>query len=72
VSTTDNDRATALDAEAIRALVEAMSQQELALFRDVIVDVRELGGVASPVVVEELAKKYADKARRLAGDGGGA
>lgn len=72
MSTHEKDDETTLDAAAIRGLVEAMSQQELALFREVIVDVRERGGVASEAVVEELARKYADKARRLAGDGGDA
>ena len=70
MSTSDCDQATALDAKAIQKLVESMSQQELAIFRDVILDIREVGAGISNVMINELAKKYADKARRLAGDGG--
>ncbi len=66
----EHDAATALDAEAIRRLVQGMSKQELAIFRDVIIDIRELGAGISSAAVVELAKKYADKARRLACDGG--
>lgn len=70
MSTSEHDESTALDAAAIKKLVEAMSKQELAVFRDVIIDIRELGAGISAAAVGELAKKYADKARRLAGDGG--
>ena len=70
MSTSEHDAATALDAEAIKRLVQGMSKQELAIFRDVIIDIRELGAGISSAAVAELAKKYADKARRLAGDGG--
>lgn len=70
MSTSEHDAATALDAEAIKRLVQRMSKQELAIFRDVIIDIRELGAGISSAAVGELAKKYADKARRLAGEGG--
>lgn len=70
MSTSESEGATALDADAIKKLVQEMSQQELAIFRDVIVDIRKLGTGISQSAVDGLAKKYADKARRLAGDGG--
>ena len=70
MSTSESEAPTALDAEAIKKLVQDMSQQELAIFRDVIVDIRKLGAGISQSAIDSLAKKYADKARRLAGDGG--
>jgi hypothetical protein len=70
MSTTEGDESVALDAAAIKKLVQEMSQQELAIFRDVIVDIKKLGAGISQSAVDGLAKKYADKARRLAGDGG--
>jgi len=70
MSTSEGAEATALDAAAIKKLVQDMSQQELAIFRDVIVDIRKLGAGISQSAIDGLAKKYADKARRLAGDGG--
>ena len=60
----------ALDAETIRTLIKEMQPEALMIFRDIIVDVRGRGGALSVANIDELAKKYADKSRKLAGSGG--
>ena len=65
------DNAPALNAAEIRDLVKSMSQQELAIFRDVVREIRDIGSGISQPTIESLAKKYADKATKLAGNGGG-
>lgn len=70
MSTSNNDQSTALDSNSIRQLISSMAPSELAIFRNLLIDVRERGSSVSDAIIEELAKRYADQARRLAGDGG--
>lgn len=60
-----------LDAEEIRKLVGSLKREEQVLFAAVVRDVKDRGDAVSEAVVDELAKKFADKAKLLAGDGGG-
>ena len=60
----------ALDADSIAKLISEMQPEAMKLFQDVIGDVLEKGNSLSDVQINELAKKYADKARKLAGTGG--
>ncbi len=60
----------ALDANSIVKLISEMQPEAMKLFQDVIGDVLEKGNALSDVQINELAKKYADKARKLAGTGG--
>ena len=59
-----------LDAEAIVKLIAEMQPEARKLFQDVLGDVLERGNAISDVIVNDLAKKYADKARKLVGTGG--
>ena len=60
----------ALDADSIAKLISEMQPEAMKLFQDVISDVSEKGNGLSDVQINELAKKYADKALKLAGTGG--
>jgi hypothetical protein len=70
MSTNDNEQSTTLDADAIRQLISSMSPPELAIFRRLLIEVKERGSTISDALVKELAKRYADQARHLAGEGG--
>lgn len=59
-----------LDAETIVKLISEMQPEARILFQDVLGDVLEKGNAISDVIVNDLAKKYADKARKLVGTGG--
>ena len=60
----------ALDAESIVALISGLQPEARILFQAVLGEVLDRGNDLSDVTVNELAKKYADKARKLAGTGG--
>ena len=64
-----NSQDTILDAKELRRLLKDLSREETHLFRDLMVDVREAGVGITTTITNELAKKYADKARALAGEG---
>lgn len=68
MSMTNEDMA--LDAESIVKLISGMQPEARKLFQDVIRDVSGKGCGLGDVQINELAKKYADKARKLAGTGG--
>ena len=57
-----------LDAKKITELVGQLSKEEVELFTSVIREVKDRGTVISDAVVSSLAKKFADKARQLAGE----
>lgn len=61
---------TALDADKIIELIAGLQPEARKLFQNVLSDVLERGGDLSETMVNELAKKYADKARKLVGSGG--
>lgn len=61
--------AITLDADRIKELIGELSSEERQLFSTVIREAKELGGDISDATINELAKKYADKARQLAGEG---
>lgn len=65
MSTTNEDMA--LDAESIINLISDMPPQAKNLFQAVLSDVLERGNDLSEVTVDELAKKYAAKAKQLVG-----
>jgi hypothetical protein len=65
-----NNEGLALDAESMIKLISEMDPEARQLLQAVIGDVLEHGNVLSDVQINELAKKYADKARKLAGSGG--
>ena len=56
-----------LDAESIIKLISDLQPQAQNLFQAVLKDVLEKGNELSDVVVDELAKKYANKALKLVG-----
>lgn len=58
-----------LDATKIREHVGRLNKEEMELFTSIIREVKERGTAISDAVVSSLAKKFADKARQLAGDG---
>ena len=60
----------ALDAESIVALISGLQPEARILFQAVLGEVHDRGNDLSDVTVNELAKKYADKARKLVGTGG--
>jgi N-acetylglucosamine kinase-like BadF-type ATPase len=60
----------ALDVESIVELISKLQPEERKLFQAVLSEVLDRGNDLSDVIINELAKKYADKARRLAGAGG--
>lgn len=70
MSTTEKDSEIVLNAQEIRERISLLSASELAIFRDLFIDIKTRGVDISDVTIDELAKKYADKARHLAGDGG--
>ena len=70
MSTNDASASVTLDAEEVRRLIEKMKRESLGIFRDIIKDVKQRGNSISEETVNELAKKYADKARKIAGAGG--
>lgn len=61
---------TALDAEEIIGLISGLQPEARKLFQNVLGEVLDRGGDLSDTMVNELAKKYADKARKLVGSGG--
>lgn len=61
---------TALDADKIIELISGLQPEARKLFQNVLSEVLERGGNFSESMVNELAKKYADKARKLVGSGG--
>lgn len=60
----------ALDVESIVELISELQPEARRLFQAVLGEVLDRGNDLSDVTVNELAKKYADKARKLAGTGG--
>jgi hypothetical protein len=58
-----------LDATKIREHVTRLSKEEVELFTWIIREVKDRGTSISDAVVSSLAKKIADKARQLAGNG---
>lgn len=60
----------ALDAESIMELISGLQPEARKLFQTVLGEVLDRGNDLSDVTVNELAKKYADKARHLVGTGG--
>jgi hypothetical protein len=58
-----------LDATKIREHVARFNEEEKQLFTWVIREVKDRGTAISDAVISSLAKKIADKARQLAGDG---
>ena len=60
----------ALDVESIVELISELQPEARKLFQAVLNEVLDRGNDLSDVMINELAKKYADKARRLAGTGG--
>lgn len=64
-----NNSDASLDAEKIRKLVGGLSNEERELFTSVIRDVKDRGTAISDAVINSLAKKLADKARQLSGNG---
>ena len=60
----------ALDAESIVKLVSELQPEARKLFQGVLGEVLDRGNDLSDVTVNALAKKYADKARKLVGTGG--
>ena len=68
MSTTTKEMA--LDAESIVALISELQPEARILFQAVLGEVHDRGNDLSNVIVNELAKKYADKARKLVGTGG--
>jgi hypothetical protein len=61
----------AFDAESIVKLISELQPEARKLFQAVLGEVLERGNDLSDATVNELAKKYADKARKLVGTGGG-
>ena len=57
----------ALDAESIIKLISDLPPQAKNLFQAVLNDVLERGNDLSEVTIDELAKKYAAKAKQLVG-----
>ncbi len=66
-----DDVKISLDADEIKKLVGGLKKEEQALFAAVVRDVKDRGDAISESIIDELAKKFADKAKLLAGDGGG-
>ena len=64
-----NDDMT-LDVDSIVELISELQPEARKLFQAVLSEVLDRGNDLSDVMINELAKKYADKARRLAGTGG--
>jgi len=60
----------ALDAESIIELISELQPEARKLFQAVLGEVHDRGNDLSDATVNELAKKYADKARKLVGTGG--
>jgi len=60
----------ALDAGKISELISGLQPEALKLFQNVLSEVFERGSDLSDAMVNELAKKYSDKARKLVGSGG--
>ena len=60
----------ALDTESIVELISELQPEARKLFQAVLGEVLDRGNDLSDVTVNELAKKYADKARHLVGTGG--
>ena len=61
---------TAFDADKIIELISGLQPEARKLFQNVLSEVLERGGDLSDTMVNELAKKYASKARKLVGSGG--
>jgi len=59
-----------LDADEIKKLVGGLNKEEQQLFVAVVRDVKDRGDAISEAIIDELAKKFADRAKLLAGDGG--
>lgn len=59
----------ALDVESIVELISELQPEARKLFQAVLSEVLDRGNDLSDVMINELAKKYADKARRLSGSG---
>ena len=60
----------AFDAETIVRLISGLQPEARKLFQAVLGEVLDRGNDLSDVMVDELAKKYADKACKLVGRGG--
>ena len=60
----------ALDVESIVELISELQPEARKLFQAVLSEVLDRGNDLSDVMINELAKKYADKSRKLAGTGG--
>ena len=58
-----------LDANKISDLVRQLSKEEKELFTSVIREVKDKGTALSDAIVSSMARKFADKALQLAGDG---
>ncbi len=70
MSTNSSSASPELDLDSIRRIFNEMSQPEIEILRGVLADVQKLGAGISDVVIEQLARKYADKSRSLVSDGG--
>ncbi|RJQ36119.1 MAG: hypothetical protein C4555_07955 [Dehalococcoidia bacterium] len=64
--TEDNQKKLTFNAEEIRELIAEMQQDSLTIFASIISEVKDHGNALTDVVINELARKYADKARMLA------
>lgn len=69
MSTPKHSENVTLDAETIKKLIVQMPASAQQLFGDIVAEIRMHGSAMSDATMNELAKKYADKARRLAGAG---
>ena len=61
---------TTFDADKIVELISQLQPEARRLFQNVLSEVLDRGSDISETMVNELAKKYADKSRKLVGNGG--
>ena len=68
MSTNDSKSGITADAEELRALIAGLSKQEATIFRDLMMEIKQHGAGVSRATLDQMAKKYADKARKLVGE----
>jgi len=66
MSTNDTAQAMALDIESIRQHIVPLSEPEFAIVHELLSDVKKYGNSMSDTAIEDMAKRYADRARHLA------
>ncbi len=70
MSTENKTPKSSIKKDDIRKILQNLTHSELRIFAEIVKDVQKVGNNASDQIINDLAKKYAKKAKAFASDGG--